>query len=364
MDVVYFAKASDIGPSSRYRIFQYLPMLERAGIRVAVKPLFCSTYFRMLAWRLQWVSRLAKVWYAAWRFIVRGVDIVSSQKAQLVVLEGPLFPYAGLAVERWLSKRVALAVEMDDAIYLTPGLTKTIPELLKLSVGVIVGNQVLADYARAFTPNVHVIPTVVDTSRFAPAVRRSTVTSAPITLVWMGLDYNVSYVEWLVPVLRTLQAIRPMRIKMICGTPPQFDGVTVEFCKWEFEREVEHLRDGHIGMMPLPDNEWTRGKCGLKLLQYMSLGMASIASPVGVNRDIVREGVNGFLAATKDEWYEKLLRLCDDPHLRERLGREARKTVVERYSLDVWAPQLNASYRSLSDASHVQSKITTYPNAA
>lgn len=364
MDVVYFAKASDIGPSSRYRIFQYLPMLERAGIRVTVKPLFGALYFRLLAWRPRWVSTFAKVWYGAWRFLVRGVDILASRKAELVVLEGPLFPYAGLAVERWLSKRVPLIVELDDAIYLTPGLTKTIPELLTLSVGAVVGNQVLADYARAYTPHVHVIPTVVDTNRFAPRSQRPPSTSGPITLVWVGLDYNVSYMEWLAPALRRLQAVRPVRVKMICGTPPRVDGVTVDFCKWEYGREVEDLRDGTIGIMPLPDSEWARGKCGLKLLQYMSLGMAAIASPVGVNRDMVQDGVNGFLAATEDEWYEKLLRLCDDPQLRERVGREARKTVVDRYSLHVWAPQLITSYRRLSDPSPVQTKTTTYSNAA
>ena len=364
MDVVYFAKASDIGPSSRYRIFQYLPLLKRAGIRVAVQPLFHSMYFHILAWHPPWVRTLAKIWYTAWRFIVRGVGVLSHPKTELILLEGPLFPYAGLAVERWLSKRVPLVVELDDAIYLTPGFRKIVPELLKLSVGAIVGNHVLASYVRAFTPHVHVIPTVVDTNRFAPRPQDPPSISAPITLVWVGLDYNVSYVEWLVPVLRRLQAVRPVRVKMICGTPPRFDGITVEFCKWEYESEVDALRDGTIGMMPLPVNEWTRGKCGLKLLQYMSLGLASIASPVGVNQDIIQDGTNGFLAASEEEWYDKLLRLCDNAELRERLGREARKTVVERYSLDVWAPRLVASYHSLSNVPNAQNKLPPFPKSA
>ena len=368
MNVVYFSKASDVGPSSRYRIFQYLPFFEASGIRVMVKPLFRSLYFRMLAWRPAWVRPFAKAWYSAWRFFMRGVDILSIHNADLIVIEGPLFPYAGLAVERWLSKRAPLVVELDDAIYLTAGLGHAIPELLKMSVGAIVGNHVLADYARSFTPNVHVIPTVVDTSRFAPGegvpVRRTSIVPGPITVVWVGLDYNLSYVRWLAPVFRKLQASRAVRIKIICGTPPQLEGVKVEFCKWEYAREVEELRVGDIGIMPLPDNDWTRGKCGLKLLQYMSIGMASVASPVGVNRDIVQDGVNGFLAVTEDEWYEKLLRLCDDAQLRMRVGKEARKTVVERYSLAVWAPRLMASYCNLSDGSNGQASLTTYPKTA
>jgi len=364
MDVVYFSKASETGPSSRYRIFQYLPFLRHAEIHVSVQPLFRSQYFHMLAWRPLWVRTIAKIWYTAWRFIVRGVGILSHPKAELIVLEGPLFPYAGLGVERWFSKRVPLVVELDDAIYLTPGFRKTVPELLKLSAGAIVGNQVLATYARAFTPHVHVIPTVVDTKRFSPRSEDPPSTSAPMTLVWVGLDYNVAYLEWLVPVLRRLQAVRPVRVKMICATPPRFDGLTVEFCKWEYGSEVEALRDGTIGMMPLPDNEWTRGKCGLKLLQYMSLGMASIASPVGVNQDIIQDGTNGFLAATEEEWHDKLLRLCDDHELRERLGREARKTVLERYSLDVWAPRLVASYHSLSNVPNTRNTRPSCTKAA
>ncbi len=364
MNVVYFAKASEIGPSSRYRIFQYLPRFEESGMRVAVKPLFCSFYFRLLGWRPTWVRTLAKVWYTAWRFLVRGINILSSLQADLIVLEGPLFPYAGLAVERWLSKRIPLVVELDDAIYLTPGMEQTIPRLLQLSVGAIVGNHVLADYARVFTPQVHVIPTVVDTDRFAPAAPRSSMADSPVTIGWMGLDYNVAYVRSLTPIFRKLHGVRSVRMKMICGTPPRFDGLDVEFSQWDYTREVDELRGCDIGIMPLPDTEWARGKCGLKLLQYMSLGMASVASPVGVNQDIIQDGVNGFLASTDEEWYDTLLRLCDDAQVRERVGQEARKTVVEDYSLAVWASRLITAYRTLADSSPIKTKVTEYPKAA
>ena len=364
MDVVYFSKASEVGPSSRYRIFQYLPSFTASGIRVAVQPLFTSKYFRLLGWRQTWVRTVAKVCYTAWRFLVRGVAVLSSLQADLVVLEGPLFPYTGLAVERWLSKRIPLVVELDDAIHLTPGMEETIPRLLQFSVGAIVGNQVLADYARAFTPQVHVIPTVVDTHRFSPTAPQSPVNTNPITIGWMGLDYNIAYVKSLVPVFRKLQDDRSVRIKIICGTPPRFDGLTVDFSTWDYVREVEDLRSCDIGIMPLPDNAWTRGKCGLKLLQYMSLGIASVASPVGVNQKIIQNGRNGFLASTDDEWYETLLRLCDDADLRRRVGHEARKTVSEDYSLVVWAPRLISAYRMLSQSSHSKTKITTYQKAA
>ena len=364
MTVLYFAKASEIGPSSRYRIFQYLPLLETSGVRVLVKPLFRSAYFRMLSIRGGWLQVLAKAWYTAWRFIVRSLDILSRQKADLIVVEGPLFPYAGIAVERWLAKRASLIVELDDAIYLTPGQDKAIPALLKLSAGAIVGNTVLADYARAFTPNVHVVPTVVDTSRFTPRQLsphpRSSTDNDPVTIGWIGLDYNVAYVKWLTPVFKKIQAIRPVRIKVICGMRPIFDDVNVEFCEWAYDREVEDLRSCDIGIMPLPDNEWTRGKCGLKLLQYMSLGMVAVASPVGVNREIIQDGVNGFLASTEEEWHANLLRLCEDSELRARIGTEARKMVVDKYSLAVWAPRLIACYREILEKANGRETMASH----
>jgi glycosyltransferase involved in cell wall biosynthesis len=113
------------------------------------------------------------------------------------------------------------------------------------------------------------------------------------------------------------------------------------------EREVADLQDAAIGVMPLDDTAWARGKCGLKLLQYMAVGLPAIASPVGVNRDIIMTGHNGFLAATAQEWYDCLESLCRQPQLRQDIGLAARRTVEERYSLAVWGPRLADLYQSL-----------------
>lgn len=351
MNVRYFSKTSDIGPSSRYRIFQYLPGLERSGIRVSVRPLFGPTYFRLLERRAAVSRTLARAIYVFLRFLRRIWDVWSATGADLIVVEGQLFPYMGLAVERLLAKRRPLVVELDDAIYLTKGQERKIPALLQLSVGAIVGNNVLAEFARSYAPHVTVIPTVVDTSRFRPRDVVSTANprtaNQPITIVWIGLDYNLSYVQALTPVLRRLQAEHPIRVRIICGTAPACEGVEVEFRRWRYETEVTDLQDCAIGIMPLPDNEWARAKCGLKLLQYMAVGIPAVASPVGVNRDIVHDGVNGFLASTDDEWHEKLTALCRDAELRSRMGGAARRTVVEDYSLAAWTPRLAASYRDM-----------------
>lgn len=352
MKVSYFSKASEIGPSSRYRIFQYLPWFEASGFHVSVKPLFRSVYFHILEWRYGWQRIIGRAIYSAWRFMVRALNILSSLKADLIIVEGPLFPYAGVMVERWLAKRTTLIVELDDAIYLTPGQEKIIPALLKLSAGAIMGNETLATYARAFTHNVHVIPTVVDTTRFAPYEKGSALVTRSdadaVRIIWMGLDYNLPQLTWLIPVFKRLQAEHNIRIRVVCGKPPRIDGVEVECFRWQYDTEVDLLRTSDIGIMPLQDNEWTKGKCGLKLIQYMSVGLPAVASPIGVNCRILRDGVNGFLASTEDEWYAILSTLCRQTDLRERVGRAARRTVVDDYSLATWGPRLVACYRELS----------------
>lgn len=369
MRVVYFTKTSEVGPASRYRVYQFLPWLQQAGISYSIRPLFGSTYFSLLEIRPQIISTIARALYAAVRGIQRLWDLATMGKPDLIVVEGQLLPYCPSWIERILARRGhRLAVEFDDAIYLTRFHEKKMPQLLKISTAAIVGNRTLAKYAQRFTSSVRVIPTVVDTERFVP-LQASTValpgeTVNAVTIVWIGLAYNFSYLDALIPAIRHMQQQFNARFRVISSRAPILPGVDVEFIPWDLQSEVTRLQECQIGVMPLPDNEWAKGKCGLKLLQYMSLGMASVASPIGVNQDIIQDGVNGFLAATEHEWYDRLLRLCENPQLRERVGREARQTVVDRYSLDVWAPRLIACYRSLSDMTPARPPATTSPKAA
>ena len=225
------------------------------------------------------------------------------------------------------------------------------PILLKRACAVIVGNKHLARYASQHAVRVEVVPTVVDTDRFDerrhPGGRLESSAPGPVTIAWIGLAYNFAYLNQLIPALKHLQRVEGVRFRVISSRAPVLPGVEVEFREWSIESEVIALQSSHIGVMPLPDNEWARGKCGLKVLQYMAIGIPAVASPVGCNEDIIRHGHNGFLAHSEEEWIIILSQLCRDSELRARIGRAGRKTVQERFSLHVWGPRLVDHYRQL-----------------
>ena len=361
MKVLYFSKASDIGPTSRYRIFQYLPYLRSQELDVVVKPLFGPTYFWLLTWRAAWPKVIAKAVYALVRFFKRAGDLLSMGRVDLIVIEGQLFPYCPATAERLLVKlNQKIVVELDDAIYLTRFHQRKMSAIMRMSSAAIVGNHVLAKYVEGFASSVSIIPTVVDTDRFHPPAQlgsnqdREGVT----TIVWVGLASNFPYLELLVPVIRELQQTERIRFRVISSCPPVLPGVNLDFRLWSLEGEVTELQGGDIGVMPLPDTEWARGKCGLKLLQYMALGLPAVASPIGVNQEIISDGENGFLASTQEEWYATLLRLCRDVQLRVRIGQAARKTVKSEYSLSVWGPRLADRYRVIINESRPTESIS------
>ncbi len=273
-----------------------------------------------------------------------------------MVVEGQLFPYCPPWIERvlvLLGKNLVL--EFDDAIYLTRFHRGKISALLKMSTATIVGNATLSEFARHDASAVIVIPTVVDTERFIPLAntkgRQVEGSHGHITIVWIGLAYNFSYLEIIAPALRLVQKEIGARFRVVSSRPPVLADVEVEFRPWDLCSEVRDLQECQIGVMPLSDSEWARGKCGLKLLQYMAVGIPAVASPVGVNQEIIKSGENGFLATTTEEWCSHLLGLCRNAELRCRMGEAARRTVEERYSLHVWGPRLARQYQAIVNQS-------------
>jgi glycosyltransferase involved in cell wall biosynthesis len=227
-------------------------------------------------------------------------------------------------------------------------LGRKLEPLLRGAAAASCGNAYLESYAARFCPNTLLLPTVVDTEVYGPLARPGP--DRPVTIGWIGSPSTWPYMRPILPLLRELAQSRGVRIRVV-GAGPMAQGEAfpgLDLVEWSEAREVEDVRAMDIGIMPLPDDIWARGKCGYKLVQYMACALPVVASPVGVNSEIVTPGGNGFLATGEAEWRDSLLRLIDDPALRRQFGAAGRRRVEQSYSLEVHAPRLVGLLRSLA----------------
>jgi glycosyltransferase involved in cell wall biosynthesis len=248
-----------------------------------------------------------------------------------------------------------MVFDFDDAVFVSyrspsngylsylkfAGKTKAI---CRLSSHVMAGNPYLANYARQVNPNVTMIPTTIDTDKYQ--LREAQTTNVPV-IGWTGSYSTVQHLYTLRNALQKLAKRDNFRLRVI-GTPTyQLPGIDVEAMKWRSDTELDDLNAIDIGVMPLPDDAWSKGKCGLKALQFMALGIPTVCSPVGVNTDIIQDDQNGFIATTEDEWVEKLSSLIRSAPLRARLGKAGRETVERTYSAKSQAPRVFEVFKSV-----------------
>jgi glycosyltransferase involved in cell wall biosynthesis len=250
-------------------------------------------------------------------------------------------------IEQLLGLRRPLVFDFDDAIYLADTSqanawsrrlksVRKVETICRVARHVTVGNEFLARYAKDRAREVTVIPSTIDTDvyQIQPRARNR----MPV-VGWTGSVTTMPYLMALAPALRRLREKREFELRVI-GAKVDIDGLAVRCLPWRAETEPDDLRALDVGLMPLPDDEWSRGKGGMKALQYMALGIPSVVSPVGVNTTIVHDGINGFHACTEEEWIDRIALLLEDGPLRRRLGQEARRTVEESYSARVHAPRV------------------------
>jgi len=348
MRILFLTRYNWQAASSRYRFLQYMPLLERAGHSTQVQPLVDDAYLKDLYQKGR--RRFSHLMHAYAR---RLVAIPSVSNFDAVVCEQEVLPFLSAVVEefvRWLNPR--FIVDYDDAAYVKYGrwpiLRHKIPRVMAAAEAVVVGNGYLAEYARRFNPHVFVIPTVVDLSRYPN--RQSALPSATVRVAWIGTPVTASLLRSLLPVFGELQRGHPnMVLRFIgAGNRVSLDGLRFESLAWSERTETQLLAESDIGIMPLLDSEFARAKCALKLVQYMACGLPVVASPVGVNREVVQENQNGFLAATEKEWLEKLEALIANPELRKRMGEAGRAKVASQYTLErgfaKWKQILERSY--------------------
>lgn len=341
-------------PGQRFRIEQWESWLSRRGVETVFQTFKSAELYALLSEPGKALCKLRLSLEALGRRAAALREIGEFDAVYLyneaAVVGPPIF-------ERLIKRaNVPLIFDFDDAIFLpSAGSANGLFRLLKfpwktrticrLASHVIVGNTYLADYARQFNDLVTVVPSTIDLDKYR--VERRPDENIPPVIGWSGSASTLPYLKLLAGPLRKLAREERFRLRVIGSQRLHLEGVEVESLPWCAATEVADLRKIEIGIMPLPDDGWTRGKCGLKALQYMSLGIPTICSPVGVNSSIIRDGENGFVASTEDEWVEKLTRLLRSPSLRTRLGTAGRLTVEANYSASVHAPRVYEILKSV-----------------
>jgi glycosyltransferase involved in cell wall biosynthesis len=353
MKVIAYTKYDREAASTRQRLLQYLPALAEAGIAVEYHPLLGDDYVRSLATGERASRRAVTHAYARrFRQLLRPHDV------DLIWIYAELFPWLPAAAEQ-LAFRPGLPVvyDMDDAFFVPYDrndhalvrrlLGGKLQPLIAGASACTCGNGYLADYARPLCPRTLVVPTVVDTTSYVPVERDR---RQPLTIGWIGSPSTWPLVRPLLPLLEDLCRTGAVRVKVVgagsAASADRFPGL--EQVAWSEATEVAAVQSMDIGIMPLVDTPFVRGKSGYKLIQYMACGLPVIATPIGVNVEIVAHGVSGYLASSHGEWRQALLALIADPALRARMGAAGRERAVERYSLASQVPRLIELFRSVA----------------
>lgn len=230
-----------------------------------------------------------------------------------------------------------LIFDFDDAIFCRdngdtlPRLEKRFARTIRSCHQIWAGNEYLAASAKKYNPSVLTLPTALETSRYDINVPKPVET---FDLVWVGSSSTRKYLEMQIPLLERLSMEFPgVRLKILADFNITTEKLKTVAIPWEEKNEAAVLKSAHIGIAPMPDDPWTRGKCGLKILQYMAAGIPVIASPAGVNREIITHGVNGFLAETDDQWQKFIATLIQNNALRKQMGDAGKKQVIQNYSI-------------------------------
>jgi glycosyltransferase involved in cell wall biosynthesis len=320
MKVLFLIQGFSVA-ASRYRVLQFIPYLESKGVEAEV-----SLYPRTLKENFRFFNQLSRY------------DIVFLQRKR--------FNQPRLGLLRRRAKRILY--DFDDSVMYRNSKAKDpisstrrrrFVQMVKNSDFIIAGNEFLKSQVLPLNRNVEVIPTAIDQERYH--LKTYAVQQERVTLGWIGDHGSIHYLEKMRPIFERIGERFPhAELKIVCDTFFDCNKIRVIKKNWSSEEEVADLQGFDIGLMPLVDDPWSWGKCGLKIIQYQGVGLPVVCTPVGINKDLVEDGTNGFWAKTPMEWEEKLSLLIENPKLREQMGRDGRKRVLRDYTNEVCAPRL------------------------
>ena len=307
--------------ASRYRVLQYIPYLEAKGMETTV-----SLYPRSWKENFRFFSNLSRY------------DVVFLQRKR--------FNQPRLGLLRRRAKKIVY--DFDDSVMyrnskaddpISSTRRRRFVQMIKNSDFVIAGNEFLKKEALFYNSKVEVIPTAIDQERYR--LKTYPAQQEKVTLGWIGDHGSIHYLEKMKPIFERIGEKYPhAELKIVCDIFFDCDRIKVVKKNWSLEEEVQDLQSFDIGLMPLVDDPWSWGKCGLKIIQYQGVGVPVVCTPVGINKDLVEDAKNGYWALTPEEWERKLSMLIENSELREQMGREGRKKVMEDYTYQVCAPRL------------------------
>lgn len=331
-------------PSQRFRFEQYFDYFEKNGFDCNLSYLIDRETDAVFYGEGKFFKKLILLY----KFFKKRIkDIKTADNYDIVFVQREAH-YIGTAyIEKKLAKKSKLIFDFDDSIWLMHvsdvnkkfnwlKRPKKTNKIIEISHYVIAGNNYLADYAKKINPKTVVIPTTIDTDYHIPHKEKQN--NKRVCIGWTGSMTTIRHFETIIPVLRRIQEKygEYVYFKVIGSKNDNYKGINIICKNWELSTEIEELSEFDIGIMPLPDNDWEKGKCGLKGLQYMAMEIPAVMSPVGVNKEIIIHGENGYLCSSDNEWYDTLCMLIDNAELRKSIGKNSRKTVIEKYSKQAW----------------------------
>jgi glycosyltransferase involved in cell wall biosynthesis len=351
MRVVAFTKYDREAAATRQRFLQYAPHLHKAGIDFCYRPLLDDIYVRSLATGEHWSrTRLLK------SYARRLLELLRRKSADLIWVQAELFPYLPAAFEKLVFRsRIPVVYDCDDAYFLkyneNPSqlmrslLAGKVEQLMAGASAATCGNEYLRDYAGRFCRRSVIFPTVVDVNTYKPAISHED----KLTIGWIGSPSTWANVRPLLPVLSHLSERHAVIFRAVgAGVEAQRDCFAgMEFAPWSEESEIAEVQGFDVGIMPLLDGAFERGKSAYKLVQYMACGIPAVAAPIGANETVLSSEC-GFFATTEQEWEIALVKLISEAQLRRQLGAAARARAIQFYSLQAHAPRLIELFRTLA----------------
>jgi glycosyltransferase involved in cell wall biosynthesis len=335
--ILILPRYEPLAASSRYRFYQYIPYLNAEGWDVTVKPLLSTNYIKYLYDKTP--LPLAEILLG---YLKRIIKLLEKNNFDLIWIQQELFPYVPSVFEKIMGRgRSKIIADYDDAFFhrydqnknffLRSLLKNKIDSVMDYADMVLAGNNYILERAKLSSDNVKIFPTVVDTKKFK---NLKLIKDDVFTIGWIGSPGTTKYLKLIENALREVSSNENVVINLIGANKINLSGVSVNYIKWDGNTEVEEISKFDVGIMPLPDDPWERGKCGFKLIQYLSCNLPVVGSPVGVNKEIIIDGVNGFQASSTDEWVKYIRLLKDDKGLMLKMGENGRRLVEEKYSLN------------------------------